>query len=105
MSYPPRFAKVNDYPGVARRIAPGSTPRSRSSPIPMPTSPGISICDVRCARCRSEDEATALLAAPPKARLLIRAEDWQRLKPQADAAWQVLDEGQVGRRRFVLLGG
>jgi hypothetical protein len=53
---------------------------------------------------KSEGEATTLLAAPPKVRLLIRAEDWQRLKPQADAAWKVLDEGQVGRRRFILLG-
>ena len=53
---------------------------------------------------KSEADATELLASPPKARLLIRAVDWQRLKPQAAAGWKVLDEGQVGRRRFVLLG-
>jgi len=53
---------------------------------------------------RSEGDATALLAAPPKTRFLIRAEDWQRLKPQADAGWKVLDQGHVGRRRFILLG-
>jgi len=53
---------------------------------------------------RSESEATALLAAAPKARLLIRDEDWQRLKPKADPAWRVLDQGQLGRRRFVLVG-
>jgi hypothetical protein len=40
----------------------------------------------------------------PKSRLLLRAEDWQRLKQHADAGWKVLDEGQVGRRRFVLVG-
>ena len=55
-------------------------------------------------KVRSEGDATALLASPPKGRFLIRAEDWQRLKPQADAGWKVLDQGQVGRRRFVLLG-
>ena len=71
----------------------------------MPTSPGISICAVPVSKMRSESDATALLAAPPEARLLIRAEDWQRLKPQAAAGWKVLDEGQVGRRRFVLVGG
>ena len=54
---------------------------------------------------QSEGEATALLAAPPNARLLIRAEDWQRLEPRADPAWRVLDQGQVGRRRFILVGG
>ena len=46
-----------------------------------------------------------MLAASPTRRVLMRAEDWQRLKPQADAGWRALDEGQIGRRRFVLLGG
>jgi hypothetical protein len=36
--------------------------------------------------------------------VLIRAEDWERLKPRAHPAWRVLDQGQVGRRRFVLVG-
>jgi hypothetical protein len=54
---------------------------------------------------RSEREAKAVLAVSPTRRILMRAEDWQRLKPQADAGWRALDEGQVGRRRFVLLGG
>jgi hypothetical protein len=43
--------------------------------------------------------------SPPSSRLLIRAEEWQQLKPKANPAWHVLDQGQVGRRRFILLGG
>ncbi len=103
--YPPRFAKGHDYPGVARRIA----------PLLDPAQPLLAYPDANLAwdfylrrpvsEVRSEGEATVLLGAPPKARLLIRAEDWQRLKPQAAAGWKVLDEGQMGRRRFVLVGG
>jgi 4-amino-4-deoxy-L-arabinose transferase-like glycosyltransferase len=105
LGYPPRFAKANDYPGAARRIA----------PLLDPAQPLLAYPDANLAwdfylrrpmsEVKGENEATALLATPPKARLLIRAEDWQRLKPQADGAWRVLDEGQVGRRHFVLLGG
>ena len=103
--YPARFAKDHDYPGVARRIA----------PLLDPAQPLLAYPDANLAwdfylrhpvsEVRSEGEARALLAAPPSARLLIRAEEWQRLKPQVDAGWKVLDEGQVGRRHFVLLGG
>jgi 4-amino-4-deoxy-L-arabinose transferase-like glycosyltransferase len=102
--YPPRFAKVNDYPGVTSRIA-----ARLDADAPLLAYPDANLAwdfylrhPVR--EVRSEGEATALLAAPPKARLLIRAEDWQRLKTQADPAWHVLDQGQVGRRRFHLLG-
>jgi 4-amino-4-deoxy-L-arabinose transferase-like glycosyltransferase len=102
--YPPRFAKVNDYPGVTSRIA-----ARLDADAPLLAYPDANLAwdfylrhPVR--EVRSEGEATALLAAPPKARLLIRAEDWQRLKPQADPSWRVLDQGQVGRRHFVLLG-
>ncbi len=102
--YPPRFARGHDYPGVARRIA----------PLLDPAQPLLAYPDANLAwdfylrrpvsEVRSEREAAALLTTPPKARLLIRAEDWRRLRPQADAGWKVLDEGQVGRRRFLLLG-
>jgi 4-amino-4-deoxy-L-arabinose transferase-like glycosyltransferase len=105
LGYPPRFARVNDYPGVARHVA----------PLLDPTLPLLAYPDANLAwdfylrrpvrELRSEGEATALLAASPKARVLMRADDWQRLKPRADTAWRALDEGQVGRRRFVLLGG
>ena len=103
--YPPRFAKDHDYPGAARRIA----------PLLDPAEPLLAYPDANLAwdfylrrplsEVRSEGDAMALLGAPPKSRLLLRAEDWQRFKLQADTGWKVLDEGQVGRRRFVLLGG
>jgi len=105
VGYPPRFAKANDYPAVAGRIAAQLDPDA-----PLLAYPDANLAwDFYLRRpvreLRSEGEVTELLAAPPKARLLIRAEDWQRLKPQADPAWRVLDQGQVGRRRFILLGG
>jgi hypothetical protein len=104
VGYPPRFAKANDYPTVAKRIAAQLDPE-----VPLLAYPDANLAWDFYLRhplreLRSESEATALLAAPPKARLLIRAEDWQRLKPKADPAWRVLDQGQVGRRRFILLG-
>jgi 4-amino-4-deoxy-L-arabinose transferase-like glycosyltransferase len=104
VGYPPRFARANDYPEVARRIAAQLDPDA-----PLLAYPDANLAwDFYLRRpvreLRSEGEATALLAAPPKASLLIRAEDWQRLKPQANPAWRVLDQGQVGRRSFVLLG-
>ena len=105
VGYPARFARVNDYPAVARRIVPKLDP----------TQPLLAYPDANLAwdfylrrpvrELKSENEATALLGASPKGRLLIRADDWLRLKPQADTAWRTLDEGQIGRRRFVLLGG
>ncbi len=105
VGYPPRFAKANDYPGITRRIA-----ARLDQEAPLLAYPDANLAwDFYLRRpvreVQSEGEATALLAAPPHARLLIRAEDWQRLKPRADPAWRVLDQGQVGRRRFILLGG
>jgi 4-amino-4-deoxy-L-arabinose transferase-like glycosyltransferase len=102
--YPPRFAKDHDYPGVARRIAPRLDPAQPLLAYPDANLAWDFYLRRPVSEVRSEGEATALLAAPPKARFLIRAEDWQRLKAQADAGWKVLDGGQVGRRRFVLLG-
>jgi len=103
--YPPRFARANDYPGIARRIAPILGPA-----LPLLAYPDANLAwDFYLRRpvreLRSEAEATALLAGPPTARVLMRADDWQRLKARAGTAWHTLDEGQVGRRRFVLLGG
>jgi 4-amino-4-deoxy-L-arabinose transferase-like glycosyltransferase len=105
LEYPPRFARVNDFPGMARRVA------SRLDPAqPLLAYPDANLAwdfylrsPVR--ELTSESEAKALLAASPTRRILMQAEYWQRLKPQADAGWRALDEGQVGRRRFVLLGG
>ncbi|HEX9418673.1 MAG TPA: hypothetical protein VGA81_06450, partial [Methylomirabilota bacterium] len=104
VGYPPRFARANDYPGVTNRIAARLDPDT-----PLLAYPDANLAwDFYLRRTvrevRSESEATALLAAAPKARLLIRDEDWQRLKPKADPAWRVLDQGQVGRRRFILVG-
>jgi hypothetical protein len=104
VGYPPRFAKANDYPAAASRIAAQLDPAA-----PLLAYPDANLAwDFYLRRpvreLRSESEATALLAASPKDHLLIRAEDWQRLKPQADPSWRVLDQGQVGRRHFVLLG-
>ncbi len=104
VGYPPRFAKANDYPAAASRIAAQLDPAA-----PLLAYPDANLAwDFYLRRpvreLRSESEATALLAASPKAHLLIRAEDWQRLRPQADPSWRVLDQGQVGRRHFVLLG-
>jgi 4-amino-4-deoxy-L-arabinose transferase-like glycosyltransferase len=102
--YPPRFAKANDYPGVTSRIA-----ARLDADSPLLAYPDANLAwDFYLRRpvkeVRSLADATALLAAPPSSRLLIRAEDWQQLKPRADPAWRVLDQGQVGRRRFLLLG-
>ena len=104
LGYPPRFAKTNDYPAVAARIVGLLDPEA-----PLLAYPDASLAwDFYLRRpvreLKSEGEATTLLAAPPRARLMIREEDWQRLKPRADPAWRVLDQGQVGRRRFVLAG-
>jgi 4-amino-4-deoxy-L-arabinose transferase-like glycosyltransferase len=105
VTYPARFTRINDYPAVARRIALGLDPAQ-----PLLAYPDANLAwDFYLRRpvreLKSEREATALLGASPTGRVLMRAEDWQRLKPRADAAWRTLDEGQVGRRRFVLLGG
>jgi len=104
LEYPPRFARVNDFPGIAWRVA------SRLDPAhPLLAYPDANLAwdfylrsPVR--ELRSESEAKAVLAASPTRQVLMRAEDWQRLKPQADAGWRALDEGQIGRRHFVLLG-
>jgi len=105
LGYPPRFARANDYPGVARRIAPLLDPAQTLLAYPDANLAWDFYLRRPVRELKSESEAMALLSAPPKARVLMRADDWQRLKPQADAAWRALDEGQVGRRRFVLLGG
>jgi len=105
LEYPPRFTRVNDYPGVARRVA---TKLDLAQPLLAYPDANLAwdfYLRVPVREIRSEKEATALLAASPTGRVLMRSDDWQRLKPRADAAWRALDEGQVGRRRFVLLGG
>ena len=102
--YPPRFTKDHDYPAIVRRIAPLLDPAQPLLAYPDASLAWDFYLRSSLSEVRSEGEAKALLAAPPKARLLIRAEDWQRLKPQAAAGWKVLDEGRVGRRRFLLLG-
>ena len=104
IAYPPRFARVHDFPGAARRVATKLDPA-----LPLLAYPDANLSwDFYLRRpvreLKSEGEATAVLAAAPQARLLIRADEWQRLKPQSNAAWRTLDEGQVGRRHFVLLG-
>jgi 4-amino-4-deoxy-L-arabinose transferase-like glycosyltransferase len=105
LGYPARFTREHDYPGVALRVGPKLTPGE-----PLLAYPDASLAwDFYLRRpvreLRSEGEAVTLLAAAPRARLLMRVDEWQRLKPQADAGWRALDEGQVGRRQFVLLGG
>ena len=104
VEYPPRFARAHDYLGVARRIAPKLSPAQPLLAYPDANLAWDFYLRVPVRELRNERAATALLAAAPKGRVLMRTEDWQRLKPQADAAWRTLDEGQVGRRRFVLLG-
>jgi 4-amino-4-deoxy-L-arabinose transferase-like glycosyltransferase len=104
VSYPPRFAKAHDYPGVTSRIA-----ARLDADTPLLAYPDANLAwDFYLRRpvreVRSLEEVTKLLAAPPSSRLLIRPEDWQQLKPGADPAWRALDQGKVGRRRFVLLG-
>lgn len=104
-SYPPRFAKDHDYPGITRRIA----------PLLDPAEPLLAYPDANLAwdfylrrpisEVRGEAAARALLAAAPRTRLLIRLEDWRRLEAHADVGWKVLDRMQLGRRPFVLLGG
>ena len=54
---------------------------------------------------QTDTEVTSLLGSPPAARLMLRAADWTRLRSGAHPSWRVLDEGMVGRRHFVLLGG
>jgi 4-amino-4-deoxy-L-arabinose transferase-like glycosyltransferase len=105
LEYPPRFARVNDYPGAARRIAPLLDPAQTLLAYPDANLAWDFYLRRPIRELKSESEAAALLAAPPKARVLMRVNDWLRLKPQADAAWRALDVGQVGRRRFVLVGG
>lgn len=105
LGYPARFARAHDYPGVALRVAPKLAPGE-----PLLAYPDANLAwDFYLRRpvreLRSEREAATLLAAAPRARVLMRVDEWQRLKPQADAGWRTLDEGQVGRRQFVLLGG
>jgi 4-amino-4-deoxy-L-arabinose transferase-like glycosyltransferase len=105
LGYPPRYARANDFPGVARRVAPLLDPA-----LPVLAYPDANLTwDFYLRRpvreLITENEATAVLGGAPKARVLMRADDWQRLQPQADPGWKVLDRGQVGRRPFVLLGG
>jgi len=104
VGYPPRFARVHDFPGTARRVAGKLDPA-----LPLLAYPDANLAwDFYLRRpireLRNENEALAVLAAAPQARVLIRSDEWQRLKPRANGAWRTLDEGQVGRRQFVLLG-
>jgi hypothetical protein len=105
LEYPPRFTRANDYPGVARRVAAQLDPAQPLLAYPDANLAWDFYLRAPVREIRNEKEARILLAASPKGRILMRSDDWQRLKPQADAAWRALDEGQVGRRRFVLLGG
>lgn len=105
LEYPPRFARLNDFPGLARRVASQLDPAQPLLAYPDANLAWDFYLRSPVRELKSEREAKAVLAASPTRRVLMRAEDWQRLKPQADAGWRALDEGQVGRRRFVLLGG
>src|SRR4030095_13325255 len=105
LEYPPRFTRVNDFPGMARRVASKLDPAQPLLAYPDANLAWDFYLRSPVQELLSESEAKAVLAASPARRILMRAEDWQRLKPQADAGWRALDEGQVGRRRFVLLGG
>jgi hypothetical protein len=105
VEYPARFAQAHDYRGVAQRFV------ARLDPGP----PLLSYPDANLAwdfymrhpvrEVRSEAEVKSLLASAPAARLMLRAEEWARLRPATNPAWRVLDEGTVGSRHFVLLGG
>jgi len=104
VGYPPRFARMHDFPGAARRVA-----TKLDAAEPLLAYPDANLAwDFYLRRpvreLRNEAEATTLLAAVPRARLLMPPEEWARLKPQANAAWRTLDEGQIGRRHYVLLG-
>jgi len=104
VGYPPRFARAHDFPGAARRVA-----TRLEAADPLLAYPDASLSwDFYLRRpvreLEDEGEAMALLAAAPRVRLLMRAGDWYRLKRQANPAWRTLDEGQVGRRHFILLG-
>jgi hypothetical protein len=105
LEYPPRFARVNDFPGMARRVASKLDPAQPLLAYPDANLAWDFYLRSPVRELPSENEVKALLAASPTRRILMQAEYWQRLKPQADAGWRALDEGQVGRRRFVLLGG
>jgi len=104
VEYPTRFAQANDYRGVAQRFV------SRlDAGAPLLSYPDANLAwdfymrhPVR--EVRSEAEVKSLLASTPGARLMLREEDWTRLRAVAHPTWRVLDEGTVGRRHFVLLG-
>ena len=104
VEYPTRFAQANDYRGVAQRFV------SRlDAGAPLLSYPDANLAwdfymrhPVR--EVRSEAEVKPLLASTPGARLMLREEDWTRLRAVAHPTWRVLDEGTVGRRHFVLLG-
>jgi 4-amino-4-deoxy-L-arabinose transferase-like glycosyltransferase len=105
VEYPTRFAQAHDYRGVAQRFVARLDPGA-----PLLSYPDANLAwdfymrhPVR--EVRSEAEVKSLLASAPAVRLMLRAEEWARLRPAANPAWRVLDEGTVGRRHFVLLGG
>ena len=103
--YPARFAQANDYRGVAQRFVARVDPGA-----PLLSYPDANLAwDFYMRRpvgeVRSDAEVQSLLASPPAARLMLRAEDWARLGVAANPSWRVLDEGTAGRRHFVLLGG
>jgi 4-amino-4-deoxy-L-arabinose transferase-like glycosyltransferase len=105
VEYPARFAQAHDYRGVAQRFFARLDPGA-----PLLSYPDANLAwdfymrhPVR--EVRSEAEVKSLLASALAARLMLRAEEWARLRPLANPAWRVLDEGTVGHRHFVLLGG
>ncbi len=105
LGYPERFARANDYRGMAQRFVARLEPGA-----PLLAYPDANLVwdfymrhPVR--EVRRDADVRALLASPPAARLMLRAEEWARLGPAANPGWRVLDEGTAGRRRFVLLGG
>ncbi len=104
VEYPARFAQAHDYRGVAQRFVARLDPGA-----PLLSYPDANLAwdfymrhSVR--EVRSEAEVKSLLASAPAARLMLRAEEWARLRSVANPSWRVLDEGAVGHRHFVLLG-
>jgi hypothetical protein len=105
VEYPARFAQANDYRGVAQRFVARLDPGAALLSYPDANLAWDLYMRRPVREVRSDAEVQSLLASPPAARLILRAEDWARLRAAANPSWRVLDEGTVGRRHFVLLGG